>query len=361
MSEKVSEKVSERSAIVEIDWSALEQLVMRLDAPGGGPASVPAHEWQPLEEMLAALLSAQDWDAVVRLRLLLAPLYSRDSVTGLALLQQIDDSAIHAAQALGRNSDLGHFWGARGHNLHRQGFHSEAGAAFQLSVRHYDQSGEAWPALKSYYMLALCRRALGDRTGAMQILQDVLAQVEPDNPWRGNPLQVLAWLQRDAGDLPAAERDLRQALALQEQTDDPDMLTAGTLTDLGEVISFQGRSDEAADCFTRSLVIIRRHSGQYNRQEARTLLRYAEHLLRRRRPRQAGHLLNQADDLIRAHGQYYDQMWRLELAYSHAYWQQGYWILAARKLRSAMRYRNLLRLPVRHRLRMLRQRLGLPW
>ena len=56
-------------------------------------------------------------------------------------------------------------------------------------------------------------------------------------------------------------------------------------------------------------------------------------------------MLHRADDLIRAHGQYYDQMWRLELTYSRLYWQAGNRLLAARKLRSAIRYRNLLRLP----------------
>ena len=90
------------------------------------------------------------------------------------------------------------------------------------------------------------------------------------------------------------------------------------------------------------------------------MLRYAEHLLRLRQPKAAKQLLDQADDLIRAHGQYYDQMWRLELANSRVYWQQGEWLRAFRKLRSAIRYRNILHLPVRHRLRMLLRRWGLP-
>ncbi len=343
---------------MSINWSELEQFVTRLSAPGVGPAAVLAAAWLPLEHAYTELLTQQDWEALIRLRLTLVPLYSRDSVTGLPLLQQIDDSAIHAAEVLQRNNDLGHFWGARGHNLHRQGFHEQASEAFQHSVQYYDLAGMSWPSLKSYYMLALCRRALGDGVGAMQILDDVLTKVEPDNPWRGNPLQVLAWLQRDAGDLISAEASLRSALALQQQTDDPDILVAGTLTDLAEVISFQGRDEEAVACFTRGLEIIRRQSGQYNRQEARTLVRYAEHLLRRRSHQDAKRLLDRADDLIRTHGQYYDMMWRLELANSRVYWQQGAWLLAARKLRSAVRYRNLLRLPILHRLRMLRQRLG---
>lgn len=340
------------------DWPALEELVQRLVAPGEGPQAVPAAAWEPLQHAFADLNARQDGEGLIRLRLLLAPLYSRDSVTGLPLLQRIDDGAIAAAETLGRDGDLGHFWGARGHNLHRQGFHRQAVGAFEQSVCCYRQAGEEWPALKSYYMLSLCRRALGDRAGALRVLDEVLAQVPPDDPWRGNPLQVKAWLQRDRGDMAGAEASLRQSLALQERTNDPDILVAGSLVDLGEVISLQGRDAEAVDCFERSLALLARHRGQYNRQEARTLLRYAEHLLRRRVGDAAMPLLQRADDLIRSHGQYYDQMWRLELAYSRVYWQWGEWRVALRKLRSALRYRNLLRLPVRNRLRMLARRLG---
>jgi tetratricopeptide (TPR) repeat protein len=296
----------------------------------------------------------------VHLRLLLVPLFGRDSVTGLSLLRRIDDCALDAADRLGRHADLGHFWGARGHNLHRQGFHMDALVAFQSSVRHYEEAGETWPALKSYYMQALCRRALGDAAGALEIVESVLAQTPLDDAWRGNPLQVRAWLQRDAGDLPRAESSLKEAVELQARTADPDILVAGTLADLGEVISFQGRGDEAAACFAASLEGIRRHRGQYNRQEARTLLKYAEHLLRARRLDESKALLDAADDLVRAHGQYYDLMWRLELAYSRIFLLRGQLSPALRKLRSTLRYRRLLRLPVRQRLRLLRKRLGLP-
>ena len=349
-----------------IDWEELDQLAARLAAPGAGPAAVPASEWEPLQRAYTELRAQGDGEGLIRLRLLLTTLYGRDSVTGLPLLQQIDDSAIEAAQVLERHRDLGHFWGARGHNLHRQGFHRQAVAAFEQSVHNYDLAGEEWQRLKSYYMLSLCRRALGDRAGAIQILDDVLARVAVDNPWRGNPLQVMAWLQRDRGDLAGAEASLREALTLQERTEDADILVAGTLTDLGEVVSLQDhrpsspRSAEAAACFERSLAILARYGGQYNRQEARSLLRYAEHLLRRRDHQGARQLLDRADDLIRAHGQYYDQMWRLELAYSRVYWQRREWFTALRKLRSAIRYRNVLHLPMRHRLRMLLRRWGLP-
>jgi tetratricopeptide (TPR) repeat protein len=342
------------------DWEALAALVDRLAEPGVGPSGVAAEEWQPLAQALDSFVAAQNWAEIVHLRLLLVPLFGRDSVTGLPLLRRIDDCALEAAGRLGRHADLGHFWGARGHNLHRQGFHKDALAAFQSSVRHYTEAGEPEPALRSYYMQALCRRALGDAAGALEIVETVLAQTPQEDAWRGNPLQVRAWLQRDAGDLAGAEISLKNALALQAATADPDILVAGTLADLGEVISLQRRGAEAVACFEDSLAGIRRHRGQYNRQEARTLLKYAEHLLRDRRLDEAKSLLDAADDLIRAHGEYYDLMWRLEAAYSRIYLQRGQFAPALSKLRSTLRYRRLLQLPMRHRLRLLRKRLGLP-
>lgn len=344
-----------------VDWPALEQLVAVLAQPGAGPAAAQATQWQPLGLALDELQGAHDDAGLVRLRLLLVPLYARDSVTGLALLHAIDDAAIAAAERLGRDHDLGHFWGARGHNLHRTGLHRAAMDAFLRSQAHYERVGETLPALRSYYMLALCKRALGDRAGAAAVLHKVLAEYPADDPWRGNPLQVLAWLQRDAGDLTGAEQGLREALALQRRTADPDILAAGTLADLAEVLSLAGRADGAAAAFEESLAVLARYTGQYNRQEARTRLKLAEHLLRCGDHTRAARHLQQADDLIRAHGQYYDLMWRIELAQGQVFWQRRQWGGALRKWRSALRYRRLLGMPLRRGVTMLWRRLGRTW
>lgn len=260
----------------------------------------------------------------------------------MPLLQAIDSAAIVAATELGRAADLGHFWGARGHNLHRQGFHREAILAFTNSARHYRSIGDDFSALKSEYMLALCWRALGDRRTAVQIVEGVLAEIKSDDPWRGNPLQVLGWLQRDQGEYAAATNTLCEALTLQAKTADPDILLAGTLADLGEISSLQKKLTEADGYFVRSLILIRSHKGQYNRQEARTLLKYAEHHLRIRNVPSALAQLRQADDLIRTYGGYYDLHWRLELAQAQAYFRLGRPWLALRKLRSMWRYRARL-------------------
>ena len=91
-------------------------------------------------------------------------------------------------------------------------------------------------------MTSLCYRALNNRNKARTILVDVLRQVEPDDPWRGDPLQVMAWLTQDEGDLPGTEKLLREVLALHQQATDADILIAGTLADFGEVVGLQGNA-----------------------------------------------------------------------------------------------------------------------
>ncbi len=85
---------------------------------------------------------------------------------------------------------------------------------FDESARNYWEIGEDFPALKSYYMTALCYRALGDRNKSKGILENVLNKTRPDDPWRANPLQVMAWLIQDEGKLADSEKLLRQTLNL---------------------------------------------------------------------------------------------------------------------------------------------------
>src|SRR5690606_3907374 len=121
--------------------------------------------------------------------------------------------------------------------------------SFQL----YEKTGETMDALKSYYMIALCQRALGNTADAKHILLTTISQIDPEDPWLSNPLCVLGWLKRDEGDLPGAETLLRKALKLHRQAPDSDPLIAGTLADLGEVLGQQGRTQEARACFYESL------------------------------------------------------------------------------------------------------------
>ncbi|MCX7854010.1 MAG: tetratricopeptide repeat protein, partial [Caldilineales bacterium] len=245
---------------------------------------------------------------------------------------------------LDNQAELAHLLGALGHNLHRQGFHKKAIIAFEESARSYQASGDSFGALKSTFMTSLCYRALNDRKRARAIVEDVLRQVEPNNPWRGNPLQVLAWLTQDDGDLPTTEKLLREALALHEKSPGSDILVAGTLADLAEVVGLQGRTNEATELFQRSLNLLNLHSGQYDRQEARPRLKYAELLMRQGQHEDALSLLNTADDRISAYGHYYDLMWRIELTRTFIYLKKRHVRQALQKYRLVLRYRRILRL-----------------
>ncbi|MCI0397267.1 MAG: tetratricopeptide repeat protein [Chloroflexi bacterium] len=328
-----------------VEWTPLEALARRLAEPGVEPGSAPEEEWRPVAQALEAIVAAGEWPAVIRLRELFTPLLARDTVWGLELMQRLDKEAIAAARRMNDQGELAHLLGARGHNLHRQGYHREAIQLFEESAAIYQEMDASFPSLKSRYMTALCFRALGDRRRARQVLAEILSQVDPADPWRGNPLQVMAWLSRDDGQLTEAERLLEEALYLQEQTQNPDILVVGTLADLGEVLGLQGRIAEAREFFQQSLAILQIHGGQYDRQEARTRLKYAELLTRAGEYDQALRLLNEADDQVRAYGHYYDLMWRIELARAQIYFRQRQFIPMLRKLRAARRFRQELGLP----------------
>jgi tetratricopeptide (TPR) repeat protein len=325
-----------------IDWNALQILAENASRSGESPGTIPDNEWERVRQALAILQEAKDWDGIIGLRKLFTGLLARDSAWGISVLQSLDDAAIQAARHLDNVAELGHLQGARGHNLHRQGFHKEALTAFLESAANYRKCGDSFGALKSTFMTSLCYRALNKRAKARQILEDVLQQVAPDDPWRGNPLQVMAWLQQDEGDLAGTEKLLREVLALHERAIDADILIAGTLADLGEVVGLQGRAVEASGIFQRSLAILSFYQGQYDRQEARTKLKYAELLMRQSHLDDALQLLNDADDKVSGYGHYYDLMWRIELARSLILGRKGRIKDALLKGQMVMRYRRIL-------------------
>ncbi|PWH16271.1 MAG: hypothetical protein DDG60_04515 [Anaerolineae bacterium] len=307
--------------------------------------TIPDDEWKLIEKALISFTENNDWQSIVRLRDLFNDLFARDTLGGYDLLQQLDLSAIQAARQLGDKAELAHLLGARGHNLHRQGYHRDAIKAFDESAKLYWEIGKDFPAMKSYYMTSLCYRALGDRNQAKKILNDVIQKIDPSDGWFGQPTQVLAWLARDEGRLGEAEELLWKSLELHKLLSDPDMLIAGTLADLGEIISIQGRVGEAKKLFEESLAIIRKHEGQYDRQEARTLLKYSETLMHEKDFSGAIKLLNQADAKASRYGHYYDLLWQIELAKAFIYLRQRDLINCFYKLRSVFRIRKYLDLP----------------
>lgn len=328
--------------IDDSDWVALQELAEQLSAPGVDPGTISDHEWQIMERTLINLLSRENWDGILQLRQIFDTLYANDSMTGLPSLKRLDQHAIKAARQTKNLECLAHLLGTRGHNLHRQGFHQQALESFEESARHHQTIGQARQALENFYMTSLCHRALGNREIAKQVLQDVLEQIPTDDPWRAHPLQVLSWLTQDNGDLPGTEILLRQALGLFRVSQNSDLLIAGALADLGEVVGIQGRAQEARKLFEESLSMFPAHRGQFNRQEARTTLKYAELLMHLKEYATVERLLNQADDKVSRYGHYYDLLWQIELAKAFVFLRTGRLVFCLGKIRSVFRIRHLL-------------------
>ncbi len=327
-------------AQAKIDWDELANLAGKLGQPGTSPGSVPQTEWDVIARALDRFVAAQDWEEVLRLRRLYAPLMARDSVTAFPLFRRLSHEGIRAAEKTENTAELADILAAEGHNLHRQGYHREAIEVFERASGLFETLGESFRALENFYMTALCYRALENYQQAGQVLEAVLQQIDKDDLWRGNPLQVMAWLAQDEGRLPEAEALLREALTLYRQIPEADIQVVGVLADLGEVVGLQGRPDEARQLFEESLVVLEPYVGQYDRQETRTRLKLAELLVRQGQYDPALQLLNQADDKIRPYGHYYDLMWRIETLRAFAFFRQRRWGSALRKLRMALSYRR---------------------
>ncbi len=296
--------------------------------------------------VLERLESGGDTEGILRLRRLFDDLLARDSGWGIAALQALDSSAISSARQLRDMKQLGFLLLARGHNLHRQGLHGDCIVAFDEAATCYEGIGASFEALKSRFMTSLAYRALGNRAKAADVLEMVLSKTAHDDSWRGNPLQVRAWLLQDEGELDRAGRLLEEALALHRIAKEGDILAAGTLADLGEICGLQGDEAKARAHFEESLSILAGFEGQYDRQVARTKLKLAELCIRCGSLDEAFELLDDADRLAGAYGHYYDLLWRIELSRSAALLRAGRVLSAIRRFRLVRVYRRALGLPM---------------
>lgn len=324
----------------ELNWEELERLALNLGQSGVSPGSIPQTEWDKIERALDTLNAHENWAGLVRLRKIFQNLIARDSVTVIPIFQRLSREAIIAAETTGNRAELAQLLAAEGHNLHRQGYHRQAINVFERSAELFQQLGEDFEALQNFYMTSLCHRALENRVQARRVLETVLDQIDERDLWRANPLQVLAWLAQDEGQLDEAERLLREALHLYRLSSESEMQVVGTLADLAEVVGLRSGLDEAVILFEESLAILRAYEGQYDRLQARTQLKLAELLIRRGECEAAQRLLNQADDKIRSYGHYYDLLWRIETTRAYAFFKQRRWSSMIRKLRMALYYRD---------------------
>ncbi|MCS7010349.1 MAG: tetratricopeptide repeat protein [Anaerolineales bacterium] len=328
-----------------VNWEELKLLADKLARPGEGPGQTIESEWQIIEQSLSALVAIQDWKGIIRLREMFSFLIIGDTTGGLLVLQRLNEAAIQSAKQMNEIALTARFLHDEGHNLHRQGYHKRAIEAFEQSANLYQQIREEFRALESIYMTALCYRALGKRKTSKQILSQVLERIDENDPWRTNPLHVMAWLEQDEWRLLESERLLREILAIHEKHSDFfSGQRAVALSDLGEILGLQGRIQEALEAFRQSLAITARSSGLANRNEARTKLKMAELLARCGDYGFSLRLLDEADNSIRGYGHYYDLMWQIELARAFVYWRQRNFEGVIRKLRRVLWYRRYLRL-----------------
>ena len=103
-----------------------------------------------------------------------------------------------------------------------------------------------------------------------------------------------------------------------------------------------GRIQESSELFEESLTILSRHVGQYDRQEARVLLKYSELFMYQKDYDVAMKLLDRADNKVSRYGHYYDLLWPIELAKAILFLQQGRITNCFTKLRSVLRIRKHL-------------------
>jgi tetratricopeptide (TPR) repeat protein len=326
-----------------VAWVELSELAQKLSSTGHVTSEATDADWFPLEEAFGILRAKDDYTGLMRLRNMFSALYAQDTFGGNTLLQQIDSAAIHAARQLKDEKNLAHFLGAKGHNLHRQGYHAQAVTSLTEASLLYERIGDSWEGMKNHYMTALCFRALGKRGAALQVLDKIFASVEPNDPWYGQPLQVKAWLVQDAGDLVEAEQLLRQAVQLHLRGGVAP-LVSGAMADLGEVVGLQGRFVEALGIFHQGLAMLHASAGQYQRLIARTKLKLAELQWRNQNDDECLDLLNEADLLISGYGHYYDLMWRIELLRALIYLRRREWYEFLQKGRLTLRIRRDLNL-----------------
>lgn len=321
-----------------INWDALQQLADTLINHPQGPGGVTALEWQQFDTALLELQQTNDTVGILTLRRICRPLLARDSAWGIEVLRRIDDAAIAAAHKRDDSGELGHLYGARGHNLHREGKHTQALNAFTQSVHYYERVPNARAARKNTYMMALCYRALGDTHTAKRMIDTVLASMDATDDWQDEPLFLQAKFAQDDGKLPQAEQCLRTAIVVLSQRHANTARHADLLANLAEIIGLQARYTEATALFTQSMDILKHFPGQYDRLMARTLSKQATMLVTQRQYSRALKLLDMADDRISRYGRYYEQLWRIELLRSIIYLRQGQFGFSWRKYRVARYY-----------------------
>lgn len=323
-----------------VNWDELEKLA-RQDL-----REVPEADIQKILNALRILREQQAWQDVLKLQEMFSSMMLTQKLTLghlRTLRDALEENAIEATHALGLKDVEARYLHDRGQFLHQVGSHEKAIQAFDRSAQLYSELGRSFRALESYYMTALCYRALNQGAKAEEVLNRVLSEVK-DNVWRAHPLEVLAWIQLDKGNLLEVERLLRESLELHRASDAPnkDIMIAQVQADLGEVLGLVRRYDEGMKSFQESIELLARYPDQYDRLRARTTIKYAEMLSDMRKNDEALELLRDVEKLISQYGAYSDLLWRIELDLARIYWRLRDTHTAVLKLRVAFGIRRRL-------------------
>lgn len=300
--------------------------------------------FQPIERAVSKLENLQDWEGITRLREMLTPYIVGESYANQRSFQSVARAGVRAAEALDDHVLAGRYLHDLGQHQHRTGQHRDAIEAFERSEAHFIAvPGHSFQATESYYMTALCYRALHQREQAQHILNKVFDRLEPDDPWRAHPLGVLVWLKQDAGELDEAESLMERVIALHETHEGTDAyILIQSLADLGEIKGLVGKDDEAEAAFKRSLSIADQHLERGGRVTARTLVKYAQFCTNRGRHQEALDKLRDAEWRLTRYARYPDYLWRVHLMAGFVFFRMGVFGLALRKIRVALLIRSKL-------------------
>jgi len=326
--------------MVSVNWSELEKLAQQ------DLREVPEADIQRILSALHILREQRAWQDVLKLQEMFSSMMLTQKLTLghlRTLRDALEENAIEATRALGLKDVEARYLHDRGQFLHQVGSHEKAIQAFDRSAQLYSELGQSFRALESYYMTALCYRALNQVAKAEEVLDRVLSEVK-DNVWRAHPLEVLAWIQLDKGNLLEVERLLRESLELHRASDasNKDLMIAQVQADLGEVLGLMQRYDEAIKSFQESIELLARYPEQYDRLRARTTIKYAEMLSDMGKNDEALKLLRDVEKLISQYGGYSDLLWRIELDLARTYWRLRDIHTAVLKLRVAFGIRRRL-------------------
>jgi len=323
-----------------VNWDELEKLAQQ------DLREVPDADIQKILNALRILREQQAWQGILRLQEMFSSMMLTQKLTLgrlRTLRDALEEDAIEAARALDLKDVEARYLHDRGQFLHQVGLHEKAIQAFDYSAQLYSELGQSFRALESYYMTALCYRALNQGAKAEEVLNRVLSETK-DNTWRAHPLEVLAWIQLDKGNLIEVERLLRESLELHRSSDasNKDIMIAQVQADLGEVLGLMRRYDEGMKSFQESIELLARYPDQYDRLRARTTIKYAEMLSDMGRNDEALRMLRDVEKLISQYGGYSDLLWRIELDLARIYWRMRDVSTAALKLRIAVGIRRRL-------------------